>query len=341
MHKQSLLQKFFLDTWYNQRWWAWLLWPLSYLYNVLFLLNAYWQRKHAVKVAVPVIVIGNISVGGTGKTPMIIALACALQRKGVKVGIISRGYGSHAPYYPYRVRTGDTASIVGDEPLFIATSVHCPVVIGADRVKAVDYLLEIFPETQLVLSDDGLQHYRLMRDMEVAVIDSVRGLGNHLCLPAGPLREPAGRLASVDWVVLNSHGEPLLHNVDDADKAIRVSLQPVAWRQLSTQRLRPLQPLPWGQETMHVKAIAGIGHPQRFFNTIKSLDIRSDNYAFDDHHVFSEQEFSHWRNDIVLMTEKDAVKCQAFAHKQCWSLVVDMPLPEYFVDSVAGLIQQP
>lgn len=361
-HKQhtSSLQQFFLNMWYGKHKWAWLLLPISWLYQLLFFVNHYRQKKTAVKIAVPVVVVGNISVGGTGKTPIIIALAKALTNKGIKVGIISRGYGSRAPHYPYLVTTNgdEKASCSGDEPLLIATATHCPVVIDKNRVAAAHHLLDTFPEVQILLSDDGLQHYRLQRDIEIVVVDGERGLGNHLCLPAGPLREPAKRLATVDWILVNSNlGNSNLANGnnhsagDDVDnkKPINVRLTPRAWRHIQTQQCFPLHPLPWHKESEAgntIQAIAGIGHPQRFFNTLTGLGIKAKNYhSFDDHYQFSTKDFSLWKNDIVLMTDKDAVKCQplmsdAAMPEQCWSLLVDIELPECVIASVERVVAE-
>ncbi len=355
--QQSLIQAFFLDMWYQKRLWAWLLLPLSWLYQILSAIYRRYARKHLAKIAAPVVVVGNISVGGTGKTPVIIALAKALTAQGLKVGIISRGYGSQAPHYPYEVNPHDSAHIAGDEPLLIAKASDCAVVIDKNRVAAAKHLLKTHPDTALILSDDGLQHHRLDRDMEIVVVDSARGLGNHLCLPAGPLREPARRLASVDWILLNqsdstrnsstrnnsasdnnaraqnSEGEQS-PNPKEGDKLCYVHMTPTAWRHVHTQQTYPLSPLPWGALNYSTKAVAGIGHPERFFNSLHKLGVDCDAYAFDDHHQFTEDDFAAWGDEIILMTEKDAVKCRDFTHQQLWSLVVDIHIPEKLLTSI-------
>jgi tetraacyldisaccharide 4'-kinase len=352
--KQSLLQRFFLDMWYQKRWWAWLLLPVSWVYQCVAYLYSRRQKTQTQAIPVPLVVIGNISVGGTGKTPVIIALANALSAKGISVGVVSRGYGSQAPHYPFMVTSHHRdAHITGDEPLLIAQSTHSPVAIAQDRVAAVRYLLSAFPEIQIILSDDGLQHYRLGRAMEVVVVDEERGLGNHFCLPAGPLREPAKRLASVDWILLNQGStdtEKEVNKGESRSHLLPIHLVPKAWRHLSTQRIVPLHPFPWlgktGSQPKAIKAVAGIGNPERFFASIDSLNIACETYAFDDHYGFSAEDFSLWQDSILLMTEKDAVKCQSFTEntpmgQQCWSLIVDITLPEVFVDSVAELLNRP
>ncbi len=372
----SWLQSFFLDLWYGKRWWvriiSWLLLPLSWLYQLLAYANQRWQKKQSTCIAVPVVVVGNISVGGTGKTPIIIALANALTAKHIQVGIISRGYGSNAPHYPYFVTADDQAAQCGDEPLLIAKATQCPVMIGQNRVAAAQQLLVNHPEVQLILSDDGLQHHRLQRNVEIVVVDSERGLGNHFCLPAGPLREPAKRLSTVDWNLLNTPAtnelkqEHVQNQEQPQEKVeidrrlpIKVSLQPQAWRHIASQKIHSLAPYPWlegkvnsteansaGDNTKVLHAVAGIGHPQRFFNTLTQLGIdnsQSSQHSFDDHHQFTAQDFSAWTNDTVLMTEKDGVKCQVLMNeaampKDCWALIVDIDLPDALVEHVESLL---
>lgn len=335
--QQSFWQRFFLDMWYRKRWWAWLLLPVSWLYQILSFIYARLQKKLASGVDVPVVIIGNVSVGGTGKTPVIIALAKALQAQGLRVGIVSRGYNSQAPHYPYDINTEtDSAQIVGDEPLLIAKTTHCPVVIGSDRVAAALLLGKTYPDVNLILSDDGLQHYRLKRDMEVVVVDGARGLGNHFCLPAGPLREPAKRLATVNWILLNQE-QAAVDQRQAGNQLATVTITPVAWRHISTNQTYPLQPVPWQESAEKPVAIAGTGNPQRFFNTLAGVDLWCEEYTFDDHYHYQQEDFSTWQDRVVLMTEKDAVKCQTIKHEQLWSLIVDMTLPETFVESIVQL----
>jgi len=251
---------------------------------------------------VPVIVVGNITVGGTGKTPLILWLIEHCRSRGLRVGVVSRGYGAVPPSLPWRVRAEDSAREAGDEPLLIVQRTGVPLVIDPDRSRAVRHLLEVEP-LDLILSDDGLQHYRLARDLELVLIDAVRGLGNGRCLPAGPLREPAERLQSVDAVLLN--GAQM-----DSTAGYGFSLQPVALVELISGERWPLDHFPVGQQ---LHAVAGIGNPQRFFTTLETLHWRPIPHAFADHAAYSSEQLKFSPDLPLVMTEKDAVKCRAFA----------------------------
>jgi len=251
---------------------------------------------------VPVIVVGNITVGGTGKTPLILWLIEHCQRRGLKVGVVSRGYGAKPPLYPWRVTSQNTAAEAGDEPLLIAQRTGVPVVIDPDRSRAVRKLLELEP-LDLILSDDGLQHYQLGRDLELVLIDAARGLGNQRCLPAGPLREPCDRLESVDAVLINGA-------LADSSSGFAFSLKPSQLIDLATGQARSLDHFPPGQR-MH--AVAGIGNPQRFFATLEALHWRPVPHPFADHARYSLEQLSFSPELPLVMTEKDAVKCRAFA----------------------------
>ncbi|MCQ4299819.1 tetraacyldisaccharide 4'-kinase [Pseudomonas songnenensis] len=251
---------------------------------------------------VPVIVVGNITVGGTGKTPLILWLIEHCRSRGLRVGVVSRGYGAVPPSLPWRVRAEDSAQEAGDEPLLIVQRTGVPLVIDPDRSRAVRHLLEVEP-LDLILSDDGLQHYRLARDLELVLIDAVRGLGNGRCLPAGPLREPEERLQSVDAVLLN--GAQM-----DSTAGYGFSLQPVALVELISGERWPLDHFPAGQQ---LHAVAGIGNPQRFFTTLETLHWRPIPHAFADHAAYSSEQLKFSPDLPLVMTEKDAVKCRAFA----------------------------
>lgn len=195
---------FIIDkVWYGKSALKWLLWPLSMIYRVVIGVRRwYLQKFKQLQCSVPIIVVGNITVGGVGKTPLVIELAKKIQDKGLKVGIVSRGYGAKINRFPHEVQLSNSATDVGDEPLIIARKTKCPVVIAPDRTAAIQYLLE-HHDVQIIISDDGLQHYRMGRAVELAVIDGMRGLGNRLCLPAGPLRESVSRLKQVDFIIVN------------------------------------------------------------------------------------------------------------------------------------------
>ncbi|WP_426202950.1 tetraacyldisaccharide 4'-kinase [Pseudomonas sp. TWP3-1] len=268
---------------------------------------------------VPLIVVGNITVGGTGKTPMILWLIEHCRSRGLRVGVVSRGYGAKPPQLPWRVGAEQGAEIAGDEPLLIVQRTGVPLMIDPNRSAAVKALLESEP-LDLILSDDGMQHYRLARDLELVLIDAARGLGNKRCLPAGPLREPVERLQSVDGVLFN--GAP-----EDRDDGFAFRLHPTALINLRSGERQPLDHFPAGQQ---LHAVAGIGNPQRFFNTLEALDWRPVPHPFADHAEYSVQALSFNPSLPLVMTEKDAVKCRAFAAADWWYLAVDaVPSPAF------------
>jgi tetraacyldisaccharide 4'-kinase len=269
-----------------------------------------------VALPVPVVVVGNITVGGTGKTPLVLWLTAWLRDRGFTPGIVSRGYGGNATG-PMAVEAASDPARSGDEPLLLARRSGCPVWIGADRALAAQHLLAHHPECNVVVSDDGLQHYRLARDVEIAVIDGTRGFGNHMLLPAGPLREPVSRLQSVDAIVVNGGA---------AD--IGAWSRP-AWRMNVAGRefhnvLNPQHRVtPEHFRNQRVHAIAGIGNPERFFRHLQELGVTFTAHAFPDHHVLNAADLVHADADAIVMTEKDAVKCGSFVTENCWALTVD------------------
>ncbi|HEX8540941.1 MAG TPA: tetraacyldisaccharide 4'-kinase [Pseudomonas sp.] len=292
-----------------------LLRPLEYLYRRVvegkrarFLAG----QGEIYKAPIPVIVVGNITVGGTGKTPLILWMIEHCRNRGLRVGVVSRGYGATPPSLPWRVTAEQSAAQAGDEPLLIVQRTGVPLMIDPDRSRAVRALLDSEP-LDLILSDDGLQHYRLARDLELVLIDAARGLGNRRCLPAGPLREPVERLNSVD---------ALLYNGASADRAdgYAFQLKPAALVNLRSGARQPVEFFAPGQA---VHAVAGIGNPQRFFNTLEGLHWRPVTHAFADHAAYSAQTLTFTPSLPVVMTEKDAVKCRPFAADDWWYLVVD------------------
>jgi len=301
--------------WYGNSAWRWLLWPFSIVYQAIsavrrFILQTFLQQTFPV----PVIVVGNLSVGGVGKTPLVIALVQAFQEKGFRVGVVSRGYGARIRQFPYEVTANDGADQVGDEPFLIAKRCACPVIIAPKRVDAVRYLLDKH-RSQIIISDDGLQHYAMGRTMNIVVIDGVRGLGNGLCLPAGPLREPASRLKQADILVVNQGVWPGAH---------AMQLNAGAMTHLASGRAASLDEL-----SPPLSAVAAIGHPQRFFMTLAAMGLNCKPYPFPDHHRFGAQDFASI-DGTVIMTEKDAVKCQSFAAEHWYYLPVSASLSESF-----------
>jgi tetraacyldisaccharide 4'-kinase len=287
---------------------ACLLWPLSLLFGLAAALRrrlyaAGWQAS--TRLPVPVIVVGNVFVGGTGKTPLTIWLVQALRQAGYVPGVISRGYAARSGDGQAAVRHVTSASLaaeVGDEPLLIAARAQCPVVVGRNRVAAAEALLQAHPEVNLILSDDGLQHYRLQRDIEIVLFDA-RGAGNGWLLPAGPLREPASRRR--DFTVVNAATIP----ASMPASAIRMQLVGEQAEQLGDPgRTRPLASLQ--DPALRLAAAAGIGNPQRFFSLLSAAGLKFEALALPDHHDFSGNPFAALQAEIILITEKDAVKCR-------------------------------
>ena len=294
-----------------------LLWPLSLLFGFIVSIRRLLFRHvvlNSVKLPLPVIIVGNISVGGTGKTPLTLWLAEQLLADGWHPGIISRGFGGSGSK-PQEVLQGSDPAEVGDEPVLMAQRLLCPVWTGRDRPAAAQALLAAHPECDVILSDDGLQHYRLQRDVEIVVIDGIRRFGNGFLLPAGPLREPPSRLREVDAVVIN--GDKVAAN------EYRMELEGVHFYNLLNPEITATAADFQGQ-TVH--AIAGIGHPERFFGYLKKLGLTLIAHPYPDHHQFSAADLACSDANALLMTEKDAVKCSAFADEKCWVLRVDARL---------------
>jgi tetraacyldisaccharide 4'-kinase len=319
--------------WYSRPDWLWLLLPLTWLFQLLSTQRRRKQRRSSYQSTIPVIVIGNISVGGTGKTPTIIALARTLQSRGFKPVVVSRGYG-RADDGVKELPPAASAKEYGDEPVLIAIATGCPVVVGVDRVAAVRYV-EQCRLGDVILCDDGLQHYRLGRTWEVAVVDSQRRLGNGHLLPLGPLREPPQRLLEVDAVLLN--GGLFAAQWLPVGKTYPLALQPVSWVQVSSGRRVPLEEL----DLSSAAAIAGVGNPQRFFATLQALGFRGPTQAFADHHAFMPADFASFRQPLLLMTEKDAVKVRAFAEEGWWALAVEAHIPANLVDRLCQKLINP
>lgn len=328
-------QQFWSDAWYQGRWWLHLLRPLAWLFSRLATARRRRLQMTAAPVSVPVVVVGNISLGGTGKTPLLITLIAAMRERGFRPGVVSRGYGGTPPAYPYIVTAESDPVHSGDEPLLIAMATGCPVVISPRRDEAISTLLQQF-DCDLVFSDDGLQHYRMARDIELCVVDGQRGLGNGFCLPAGPLRESPQRLAEVDWIIINGD---LQHPSTIVDDQRRVAMSVVAdtWSNVKTGRQLGLAEQVFERPLL---AVSGIGNPQRFFDSLTSLGLQFKTRVFTDHHAYQMQDFSDTDEMTILMTSKDAVKCRSFARTDWWSLAVVAHLPDDFFDRLAAQIGQ-
>ncbi|KXW55738.1 tetraacyldisaccharide 4'-kinase [Ferrovum sp. PN-J185] len=284
-------------------------------------------KKHFLPISslpVPVIVVGNITVGGTGKTPLVIALCNWLKTQGYYPGVISRGYKGQINQV-HVVSHEDGPSLVGDEPLLIFKEAAVPVAIGKNRYQAGVELLKKYPEINIILSDDGLQHYALQRNLEIVVVDGQRLLGNTYLLPAGPLREPQSRLSTVDAVVINGENESLL---DNRQSQFNMTMRPETWINVNNPHLR--QPINAFSSERCV-AMCAIGNPQRFLNTLASIGVVPfATRIFEDHYHYQENDFKEWLDEKILMTEKDGIKCHLFAPQNVWMLKISAQLDEPF-----------
>lgn len=301
------------EAWYEQHPLLYLLAPIAFLFQQTVKIRRSLYRKQwlrSVAFPLPIIVVGNINIGGTGKTPLVIWLAQLLKKHGYRPSIISRGYGNQLTQYPHWVTAASDATVVGDEAVLLATHTGCPMVVDSSKVRGVRYLLEN-SDTNVVLSDDGLQHYQLARDIEIAVVDGERRFGNGFCLPAGPLREPISRLAEVDFIVNNSGEAGALE--------YQMKLVPQLLHSVIDNNVQ--QPLTF-LEGKEIHAVAGIGNPRRFFNMLQQLQLNFNEHVFPDHYQYHVDDINFSADAIVLMTEKDAVKCVSFADHRHWYLPV-------------------
>lgn len=294
--------------------------PLSLLFAAVAAVRRLSYRTGVLRArhfSVPVVVVGNITVGGTGKTPLVTWLAGFLRSHGWRPGIVSRGYGGTARHWPQQVRADSDPASVGDEAVMLAAFTACPMCVGPDRPAAVRELLA-HTDVNIIISDDGMQHYALARDLEIAVIDGERRLGNGFLLPAGPLREPKSRLRSVDLVVVNGQGRA---------------------GEFSMKLFQPsVRPLAGGQEVgisefagVAVNAVAGIGNPQRFYDLLARHGVEVKPRPFRDHHLFEAKDLCFDDGLPVLMTEKDAVKCRRLPCRNCWVVHVNAQPDASFV----------
>ncbi len=309
--------------------------PFSWLFRLIVSFRRLLYRMHFKKkyrFPVPVIVVGNMTVGGTGKTPFVIWLADILQKKGYRPGIVSRGVGGKKLRQPYWVDVHADPKEVGDEAVLLARRTHCPMVVCIDRVAAVKELLEK-TSCNIVISDDGLQHYRLDRTMEIVIVNGAREFGNGQMLPAGPLREPLKRLHSVDCIIVNGENK-LYHPIFKKVNVERMHLRGDILHSVSL----PHKELPlhaFQHKTVH--AIAGIGHPKRFFESLSQHKIQVIEHPFLDHYLYQKADIYFPDQLAVLMTEKDAVKCMEFADQRHWYLPVRAEVGGEVEEKILGL----
>lgn len=317
-----------MNFWATKNSIAYTLRPFSWAFRlVTYLRYRYYQFKGTADFGVPIIVVGNITTGGTGKTPLVAWLAQLLIDEGFTPGIVSRGYGGQ--YHPKEIVIVDSKSNVekvGDEPFLLAEKTNCPVAVGRCRPKTVAHLLNTFKNVNIIISDDGLQHYPLRRDIEIAVVDGQKRYGNGFCLPAGPLREPQSRLKRVDFIIAKgqAHKNEWLMKVHLSEHV--KSLYDAQTRLLSDFK---------GKK---VHAVAGIGHPAYFFEMLREKGLDIITHVFKDHHVFTQADLLFKEKAPILMTEKDAVKCRLFSIEEAWVVPLAIELPLSFSENLLGKI---
>ena len=335
MTQRSSIEIFLTRTWLSRGLAAWLLWPISWVFGVIIAIRR-WLFKVGVfeqmRLPVPVIVIGNIYVGGTGKTPLVIWLSRQLREQGFVPGVISRGYGGDASNV-VEINAQMSPDDVGDEPLVIVQRAGVPLVVGRNRVSAARTLLNAHPEVNVIISDDGLQHYALGRDIEILLFDE-RGIGNGWLLPAGPLREPVTR--RFDFRVLNG-----LESVGENSFSMQLVGQR-AEQLINRAQTKALKDFP---ENLSIAAAAGIGNPERFFTMLKQLGVNAQEHiALPDHFDYTSNPFESVKVDIILITEKDAVKCSRrnglAEDSRLWVVPVEAaiagPFTEHLVEKLRG-----
>jgi tetraacyldisaccharide 4'-kinase len=317
-----------MPFWYQPTtWWSWILWPFSLLMLMVSQIRSYAYKKNwlkSYKSPLPVVVVGNISVGGNGKTPFVISLCELLIEQGYKPGVVSRGYGGKSDVYPLLVEQHTLGKHAGDEPVLIHKRLQIPVVVDPVRANAAAYLVN-HCDVDVIITDDGLQHYALQRDIEIVVVDGQRRYGNKHIMPMGPLREPISRLQNVDYIINN--GE--IHGGE-----FTMILTPTDCKRVDGK--------PGLLDQCDVNACAAIGYPPRFFDTLtKQNFILNKCIAFADHHAYTEKDFTQFEANIPLvMTEKDAVKCTAFAQSHWWYLPIDGQLPKTFTNAFLTQLKQ-
>jgi tetraacyldisaccharide 4'-kinase len=315
-----------VDAWYSSAWWLTLLRPIECIYRTLVVLRRYsyrigiFSRYRASK---PVVVVGNITVGGTGKTPVVIALVEALAEQGIRAGVVSRGYGARDAAFPHELGEQSRVSDCGEEALLIYHRTSCPCVVSPSRTAAVR-ALQAAHSVDVIISDDGLQHYALERDLEILMYDAQAAFGNGYCLPAGPLREPMSRMHSVDIILARGLDDPVIGMQFQQDALINIV---TGESQLLTA----------GKLAGSVYAVAGLGRPDLFYTGLRELGYSIEERRFDDHHEFRAEDFSQLTDKPIIMTEKDAVKCHGLVGDNAWYLQISAILPDAVIQSVVSL----
>ena len=325
---QGALQRLVNHIWYGNSLLSWCLIPLTW--PVRWAIRRRRQLaspKGSTPEGVTVIVVGGLTAGGTGKTPVLIALGKWLAEQGYHLGVVSRGYGgAHGPE-PHSVTEVDTAAVVGDEPLLIQQALDVPVVVCADRKRALDVLVDQ-GTVDVVLSDDGLQHYPMPRDIELLVLDAERGLGNGRLLPAGPLREPASRLANVDVV--------LERNSSDPDRGF--IFQPSGVQHLASGRQVTWSECVAEWRNQSIIAVTGLGQPTQFFEMLRGQGLAIEAESLGDHEAMTQAHLDHLGEQVVLITAKDAVKWPECKDPRVWVVAIEVALPSSLLTRLTALL---
>lgn len=322
----SIAAKIISDQHYKKLTWGIIFIPFSYLFFILLSLRKFLYKIHILKsnrIKIPVIVVGNITLGGTGKTPITISLAGEFKKRKLNIGIIARGYKSKFSHVR-EVLTSSNYLDVGDEPLLLKKKLQCPVYVGFNRYETAKMLLNDHPNTDLIISDDGLQHYALFRDFEILVVDGLRYFGNQFLIPAGPLREPLNRLKNTDMVIVNnpSSSKKKISNafyLHEKKESLLFSIN--SKKDIKCENLKGEQ----------VIAMTGIGNPEKFFKTLELKKITFIRKIFPDHHQFKQKDFDEFKNKKIIMTEKDALKCNKIKHNNIWVLPLTLSIDKSMV----------
>lgn len=350
-------EKTITQAWQRKALWLWLLLPLSGLYGLIIKLRQWAYRLgilNSYRAPIPVLIVGNISVGGSGKTPLIITLVQYLQQQGVRVGVISRGYGGDSSQMPALVQSDSLPSVVGDEPCLIVNMTGVAMAVCPNREQAIAVLLGEYPDLQLIISDDGLQHYALERDIEWIVVDTARGFGNQQLLPTGFLREPMSRLKDASVIFhIKSEKKTEFKDIDLSsaiDQKLSMQLKPdkltLLWQQPRLtndldQDIEVITPI----EGRLVHAVSGIGYPQRFFDTLSTLGFEIIEHPYGDHHAFTVDELLQYNDYPIIVTAKDAVKIKALlmtlATEQGFDTVTHDLINRLWVLPVTAVLSEP
>ena len=312
------IDQIFNNQYYKKSNWIYLLLPFSILFYCISILNNYLYKNgflKRIKIKVPVLIIGNITLGGTGKTPLALNLITKFLNKGLNPALISRGYGGTAKNIT-EVFESTNVRVVGDEALLIKAKSKIPVFVGKDRVGAAKILLKKYPKTSIIISDDGLQHHRLGRDYEIIVVDSQRNFGNGFIFPAGPLRESRSRLNQVDAVVYKG--------TSNNSKFYQMKYITKHFKNLITSKSITFE----GIQDKKIVAITAIGNPESFFSILEDYNLKFKKVIFNDHYLFNKNDFIKYANYNIVMTEKDSIKCKELATKNFWVLPLETKVDE-------------